>query len=257
MRLPSPFKRCRWSPLHEVLDESAEKFLSKPKPRLMTHADLPRALDAAILALADDPLVHYMRDTPDKKRKFDKTLFKVEIGVVWSSYIRNKTALVIDGGDAHLIYKDPNRKLGPIDRLLDYLAIRIFLRVLRSCTRSKEQKIRGEEHDWKYSEALEYAIPEESRQDMFFIGDVATVPSKQGHGYATTLLRVALDQADAQGRSTWLYSSNTKANTGYYNYLGFETVAEVTLGDENPTWRQEPVITAIMVRYPPSMKKSA
>ncbi len=35
-------------------------------------------------------------------------------------------------------------------------------------------------------------------------------------------------------------------NTGYYNYLGFITVKEFTLGEENPTWKEPPVIIAIV-----------
>ncbi len=139
-------------------------------------ADLPRALDAAILALADDPLVHYMRDTPvsviyaamklcgwlflnrirneSLTRRCSRWKLALYGLVIFATRQRWSLTAVMRilfsefnipfrlefGSLSHLISKDPNRKLGPIDRLLDYLAIRIFLRVLRSCTRSKEQK---------------------------------------------------------------------------------------------------------------------
>lgn len=60
-------------------------------------------------------------------------------------------------------------------------------------------------------------------------------------------------EADEQGRATYLISSNI-LNTGFYNSCGFVGVADVVLGDNNPTWHKKPVIVkivrAIFARYP-------
>lgn len=53
-------------------------------------------------------------------------------------------------------------------------------------------------------------------------------------------------QADKQGRAIWLSNSNVKANTAFYNSLGFVTVHELSIGDENPTWDEPPVKVAIV-----------
>ena len=45
---------------------------------------------------------------------------------------------------------------------------------------------------------------------------------------------------------TYLISSNVKANTGFYNSVGFFTVKEVLLGDDNPAWKEPPVVFAIV-----------
>ena len=55
----------------------------------------------------------------------------------------------------------------------------------------------------------------------------------------------SLSQADAQGRATYLVSSNI-LNFEFYNSHGFETVGEVYLGDDNPGWHQEPITVQLV-----------
>lgn len=40
-------------------------------------------------------------------------------------------------------------------------------------------------------------------------------------------------------------SSNIK-NTAFYNSVGFNTVAEIVLGDTNPEWEHPPVIICLV-----------
>lgn len=44
----------------------------------------------------------------------------------------------------------------------------------------------------------------------------------------------------------YLVSSNVKANTKFYNSLGFKAIAEMQLGDENPTWKKPPIVIAVV-----------
>ena len=37
-----------------------------------------------------------------------------------------------------------------------------------------------------------------------------------------------------------------QANTGFYNSLGFETVATTVAGNDNPTWTENPVVVSIV-----------
>ena len=48
-------------------------------------------------------------------------------------------------------------------------------------------------------------------------------------------------QADALLCATYLTSSNVD-NTQFYEACGFKTVAEITLGEGNPDWKEPPVI---------------
>ncbi|OCH92167.1 hypothetical protein OBBRIDRAFT_727398, partial [Obba rivulosa] len=83
------------------------------------------------------------------------------------------------------------------------------------------------------------------RDEMIYLGLLATAPEKQGRGYASTLVRVVTAIADTQGRSTWLTSSNID-NTGFYESLGFEAISEFPVGENDPTWDKLPVIVRLV-----------
>ena len=48
----------------------------------------------------------------------------------------------------------------------------------------------------------------------------------------------------------WLGSSNVAANTGFYNSLGFKTVEIFFLGNDNPTWTEDPIPIALVSARP-------
>ena len=48
-------------------------------------------------------------------------------------------------------------------------------------------------------------------------------------------------QADRQRRASWLISAYTVENTRFYNSLGFFTVKQFLVGENNPRWNDEPV----------------
>lgn len=52
-------------------------------------------------------------------------------------------------------------------------------------------------------------------------------------------------QADAEGRATWLCSSNL-ANTEFYEQCGFVGVRDFTLGEDDPTWTKPPVVARVV-----------
>ncbi len=59
-------------------------------------------------------------------------------------------------------------------------------------------------------------------------------------------LNIFACQADAEGRDSWLASSNVAANTGFYNSLGYNTIAMFVVGEDNPTWKGSPIVVAIV-----------
>lgn len=91
-------------------------------------------------------------------------------------------------------------------------------------------------------------------------------PDLQNNGYGSALLKkilaaviLKLDmimslplfksflQADDKEQAVWLFSSK-ESNQSYYELFGFETVASVKLGDNNPEWLGEPVIVPLVSR---------
>ena len=51
-----------------------------------------------------------------------------------------------------------------------------------------------------------------------------------------------------QNRAVWLMSSNI-INVGFYNSLGFYSVYDFSLGDDNPTWNRDPFVFQIVRLY--------
>lgn len=105
----------------------------------------------------------------------------------------------------------------------------------------------------------------ERLKDMVYLSSLATYPPKQGRGYGSALVQHVVaqvsvvvngmhflmnfvgsyGQAEAQGRATWLISSNV-ANRGFYEFNGFSVVGDIVLGDDNSTWHAPPVITHLV-----------
>lgn len=54
-----------------------------------------------------------------------------------------------------------------------------------------------------------------------------------------------LAQAEAQSRAIFLISSNIN-NTAFYESCGFSVVGEYSLGDDNPSWTEAPVIVRLV-----------
>ncbi len=57
-------------------------------------------------------------------------------------------------------------------------------------------------------------------QPHYYLNTIGVVPQAQGRGYATQLLRPVLNQADAQGLTTYT-ETMTPSNVPLYNYYGF------------------------------------
>ncbi|KAJ3525238.1 hypothetical protein NMY22_g10663 [Coprinellus aureogranulatus] len=68
---------------------------------------------------------------------------------------------------------------------------------------------------------------------MMSVPLVMTVPDRQGRGYASALLREMTNLADTRQEAFALVSIN-KANEGFYNSHGFQSVGEALLGEGNP-----------------------
>ena len=114
------------------------------------------------------------------------------------------------------------------------------------------------------SKALSQKVLGSQIKEMMHVELLATDPSCQGRGYGgqvldyatgfvseihylvfTSSTQATLFKADAQGRSMWLFSSNTN-NTEFYNSHGFFTAGNVVLGEEDPAWDEPPVIVPIV-----------
>lgn len=100
------------------------------------------------------------------------------------------------------------------------------------------------------------------RSSYMFLSSLCVHPDKQGQGLGRRLVKHIIDkvrttsylsidhpkftrscyeQGDAESRTVWLVSGNV-SNTEFYEKCGFVIVGECSLGGDNPTWNEPPLI---------------
>ncbi|KAI0677443.1 hypothetical protein C8Q78DRAFT_1074140 [Trametes maxima] len=84
-------------------------------------------------------------------------------------------------------------------------------------------------------------------EDMIEVQALATAPERQGRGYGTALMEFVNAKADRESRAVWLLTSDAH---GFYERVGYSTLAHEVIGDSNPEWHGEPVHLRIMYRAP-------
>ncbi|KAF4575096.1 hypothetical protein EYR36_006452 [Pleurotus pulmonarius] len=144
---------------------------------------------------------------------------------------------------------DPLRRTTPeirepttiIDRILDWTIVAMTW--TWGLLRSAELRKRRKEVLQKITSATERVYGDRVKS-MVHIDGLATSPQSQGRGYAGALLDAVTAKADAGSRATYLESSNV-ANTGFYESHGFRTIEEIQCGDDNPAWKEPPVVVKL------------
>lgn len=257
--------------LFNEVKQPLESFPEYSKPRLIRFGmfyrsiycngrifistdDLENAVKSSDAAFKGDPLHDYFNNVgklPPWRRVLRKAirklLFDSFIRDMWDSWVREGSGWTIDDGDACISFTDPSKpEVPPRHPFLRRILLPIW-----NLQSTEEQINRQQEHAAKELKAIEKAIGDR-KPEMLCLRLIFTNPKKQGRGYGYTLGRIATDRADELSKPIYLMSSNVKANTKFYNSLGFVTTAEIILGDSNPTWDKPPIVIALMVREPQS-----
>ncbi|KAL0947539.1 hypothetical protein HGRIS_013635 [Hohenbuehelia grisea] len=212
----------------------------------MRYRDAYRATQTLEAALENDPLQHYINETPGYTPPTSgEKRYKRWVNTVlnWTS-IRRDTYLTIGRGESYILARPKSEPSGLVERILDFLYHGIG-RVARLRS-SRDSRRRIEEMKEKMGAAIERGVGERAK-DMMHVMMLMTHPRHQGKGYGGGLLDFITASADTLGKSTFLESSNI-ANTAFYESHGFKTVSEAIIGDEEPTWKRPPVVVKIMVR---------
>ncbi|KAF9461714.1 hypothetical protein BDZ94DRAFT_1263159 [Collybia nuda] len=210
-----------------------------------------KAAKTLMEANVDDPLNLYLRNNR-RRTPVEQVVGRIRTAAVVAFWIRTKVALTVQGGTSTLIATPPHRRPGGRENPLTRLAKRIAKaqnRVTRRVThKDPEETRRMEEFNRLMDEAVSRTIGD-SVKKMWYIDGLATDPNSQGQGFGGALLDSIATFADILSETTWLQSSNID-NTGFYNSHGYFTVAEIILGENNPTWHGKPVVVSVMVREP-------
>jgi len=218
--------------------------------------DLPAVVHSVYVTrgqqLTKDSLLRYTDGTPDKKTSpMRETLFYILMYPSWANFIRQGKLWGVGNAYSLMVWgsapSQPAKPESPLSRLIGAVLTR--LSGLSGLLDSPEQKKRRKEFADKVKSYAEESMGARVR-DMLSVDALLTVREHRRKGYASSLVRTLTDQADKEGRAAWLVSSNIGDNTVFYESLGFKTSHYIVLGDNNPTWTEEPVKLAVMVREP-------
>ncbi|KAI5120670.1 hypothetical protein M0805_006959 [Coniferiporia weirii] len=217
-------------------------------PLRQEHLDNAYAsIDAAF---KDDPIASYVNEGAKKpgprRQAISKRLWKIKFG----RSMKRKLAYTVNAGDAVLVATPAKKDVGkkpPVERAIDF-ALDATTTLFGYLNNSRKQMKRFNEAKTKM-EKLHNEKLGDSAAEMIYIDLLATKPESQGQGYGSALLQTILFTADIQGRSVYLFSSNT-ANTPFYESFGLSIIGQLVLGDDNPKWHKPPVIVPLMVRKP-------
>ncbi|KAI0787152.1 hypothetical protein BC629DRAFT_494314 [Irpex lacteus] len=215
--------------------------------RKMHFGDIPTAIRVAEEALVEDPLQHYLRDTPDAHTGLFTEEWRFEVGVHFSQTVRKGQTLVIGDRDvdAMVTYRPAHEIDDGIDNIVK--AVMPFVGAVQSQMLSPQQRERAATFAKAFREAV--ASVGDRIKEMVLLSGLVTRPAKQGRGYGSACVTAITDLADKEGRATWLGSSNV-ANRGFYESLGFVVIAQITLGETDPTWNEAPLVSDLMIREP-------
>lgn len=170
-------------------------------------------------SFADDPVITWMFDDPDRQRARIEQAFET-----WCRHVfLPKQGVVTHGaGHAAACWGPPARwKLAVVQqlRLLPSMAHIFGVRRLPVVLAGMQRM--ADRH------------PDE--QAHWYLGFVGTEPAQQGRGFASELLLQTFDRCDREGTPAYLEASRPE-NIPFYERFGFTVHHELRLPDGPPVW---------------------
>ncbi|KAH8118717.1 hypothetical protein DFH11DRAFT_1568845, partial [Phellopilus nigrolimitatus] len=207
----------------------------------MFPGDVKTATKAVTEAEIDDPLMIYMHDTPDARdTRFNRWINRFRYALGMHQWVLRNMGLVVDNGHA-LVCNQPAPeadKRSKFDQLLDKL-FRLADKALVAVGQTKQQRRRLAEAHATLDRFVEEMLGADAPK-MRAVNSLVTAEAFRRRGYGGALVDAITHMADAEGRSTYLLSSNP-INTEFYNAHGFFSLAEVLIGENDPTWEKPPI----------------
>ncbi|PCH33470.1 hypothetical protein WOLCODRAFT_160089 [Wolfiporia cocos MD-104 SS10] len=221
-----------------------------PECKDLQYSQIPHLVPGLVRANKDDPLKHYLTDTPDANQNpTSARQEKTALYLFALDSVRRHEGWTVGDGDALLVFSPASNTVPRRRKLVNQLFSSVIRSILQmyAMLNTKQQKKRSEEMSTKLQSAQKEAL--KGREgDLISLNLLATAPQKQGRGYASVLVDRLTAIADAQRRGIWLLTN--LYTTGFYERFGFVTIKDIVLGDDDPTWTKAPVIVCIMLREP-------
>jgi len=181
------------------------------QPRLLTLDDLDRAVQVQSAAFQDDPLWQYLDPDAQTRRrrlhKFFRPFFKFSI--------RNQQAYGAgDGLEGVAVWSLPVQPVKWSAVLLAGFPRLVFDPFMVQFVRAGKVFSQFARMQKQYAPDLHY-----------YLETISVLPSAQGRGVASRLVKPFLDQADQQSVSVYT-ETMTPSNVGLYEHYGFKTMED-------------------------------
>jgi len=223
----------------------------KPLARPLKLGELSNAVDTYSAAFADHPFARFLWfDVPDidQSPRFTQR-WRASNALKLLDSMRRREAWTVGGGDAVIQYSYGKNLLPRWKRIVESItsAIKNALITALMSLNSKEQKLRATEYGEKLGAAIQEAFGSQI-DNMMSLDGLGTAPSKQGLGYASALVEIVANRADALALRTWVITAHQ--TTSFYQQFGFVIVKEFPVGEDNPRWNEPPCVVSLMIRDP-------
>jgi len=223
--------------------------------KLLKYSEIPTAIETGVSATQEDPLFRYLIwDTPQPNKWLRQQRYWLFYYLGIATAVRWHEGLTVDNGEALIILRETPLEKAKRETWLDRIwkIVHGVVVMFLFSFDTKERKQRRMEMQAKLGLALKETIAPRVPEMMNMDGE-SVAPEKRGLGYDSMLVEYAAAKADHLGHAIWS-NSYSQARTSLYESFGFTTAATFTLGEDNPTWKKEPVLIRIMVREPRRVK---
>ena len=192
-----------------------------PGDDVVACADADASVVARLLArsFADDPVITWMFDDPDRQRARIEQAFET-----WVRRLFLPKHAVVAHGSGHAVacWSPPARwrltvtqQLRLLPSMASIFGVGRLPAVLSGMQRMADAHPDGQAH--------------------WYLGFIGTDPEHQGQGFGTTLLDHALDRCDRERVPAYLEASRPE-NVPFYERFGFRVHTELALPDGPPVW---------------------
>ncbi|KAI0706864.1 hypothetical protein C8T65DRAFT_830213 [Cerioporus squamosus] len=233
-------------------DESTWTLLPGKKPfaylkehdvevKPLQYRDIPRAVNGVFKAFTNDSTMRYFKEAESPMLYHARQW--LDLATRFADCVNRGRISTVDHGTSFIYYGAPgdNKHKPPFSWILRLLGM----------LRSGEVRKRRNEFLTKATTLIEAAFGEKA-EDMFEVEGLGTVPAMQGRGYARALVSAVHDEADAQGRATYLITGDAWK---FYESAGYKVIAEDLIGNDNPNYHGPPAPIRLMLREPqPTLK---
>jgi len=194
--------------------------------RVVTLAEYKEAALCLAEAFAEDDVVRYLVDVPDRKHWTEEERWRLHVEILeYMTYAHILKGLVTTVGDdygAVALWMPPGQNMDD------------FLTIFRSGMWRLNYRLSPEGRRRLFTEFLpllhdvKHAILGERDDEAWYLVYIGTKPSGRGKGHCRKLIEHVTKQADAEGRACYLESSNV-VNPPIYRKFGFEDKRTVYL----------------------------